>query len=48
MGYDDAYSKTSRSLWQHYIDKPTPENNNNTIYFPVNSNNRALLEFNSK
>ena len=45
IGYGDAYSKTSGSLWQHYRDKPPPENNSNTIYFPVNSNNRAFLKF---
>ena len=31
--YSDAYSKTSRSLWQYYRDEPVLDNNNNIIDF---------------
>ena len=36
--YSDAYSKTSRSLWQYYRDEPALENNFNIINFPANNN----------
>ena len=35
----DAYSKTSRSLWQYYRDEPALDNNGNINDFPANNNN---------
>ena len=34
--YSNAYSKTSRGLWQYYRDEPALENNGNIIDFPAN------------
>ena len=44
----DAYLKTSRSLWQYYRDEPALDNNPNTIDFPDDNNNSALLKFKQK
>ena len=44
----DAYLKTSRSLWQYYRDEPALDNNANTIDFPDDNNNSALLKFKQK
>ena len=43
--YSDAYSKTSRSLWQFYRDEPALDNNSNIIDFPANNNNGTLFKF---
>ena len=43
--YSDAYSKTSRSLWQFYRDEPALDNNSNIIDFPANNNNSTLFKF---
>ena len=44
--YSDAYSKTSRNLWQYYGDKLAVDNNNNFIDFP--DNNSKTASFKSK
>ena len=41
IGYSDAYSKTSWSLWQYYRDEPVSHNNDNII---DNSNNNASFK----
>ena len=38
----DAYSKTSRSLWQYYRDEPALDNNGNINDFPANNNNNCV------
>ena len=43
--YNDAYSKTSWSLWQCSGDKPALDNNNNVIGFPVDNNNSIVFKF---
>ena len=42
----DVYLKTSGSVWQHYRDEPTLDNNNSIIDFPANNNND--ISFKSK
>ena len=39
--YSDAYSQTSRCLWQYYRDKPALYNNNTINDFPANFNDSA-------
>ena len=36
--YNDAYLKTSGSLWQYYRDDPALDNNSNIIEIPTNFN----------
>ena len=43
--YNDAYLKTSGSLWQHYRDEPALEDNNNIIDFPANNNKSTSFKF---
>ena len=43
--YSDAYSKTSRILWQYYRDEPVLDNNGNIIDFPANSNKNISFNF---
>ena len=43
--YSDAYSKTSRCLWQYYRDKPALYNNNTINDFPANFNNSTSFKF---
>ena len=38
--YNNAFSKTSESLWQYYRDVPALDGNANIIDFPANNNNR--------
>ena len=40
--YSDAYSKTSRSLWQYYRDEPALNNNGDIIDFSENNNIRSF------
>ena len=46
--FSDAYSKTSRSLWQYYRDEPALDNNGNIIDYPDENNNSALFKFKQK
>ena len=46
--FSDAYSKTSRSLWQYYRDEPALDNNGNIIDYPDDNNNSALFKFKQK
>ena len=39
--YGDNYSKTLRSLWQFYKDKPALNSNDDVIDFPAANNNSA-------
>ena len=41
----DAYSKTSGSLWQYYIDEPALDNDNNIIDYHANNNNNTSFKF---
>ena len=43
--YNDAYSKTSWSLWQYYGDEPALDNNNNVTDFPADNNNSIVFKF---
>ena len=43
--FNDAYSKTSQSLWQHYRDETASNNNGDIIYFPENNNNSNFFKF---
>ena len=43
--YNNAYSKTSGSLWQYYRDEPALDTNNNIIYFPDDNNNSTSFIF---
>ena len=43
-----AYSKKSGSLWEHYIDEPTLDNNGNIMDFPANNDNSVLFKFNQQ
>ena len=45
IGYIDAYSKTSGSLWQYYRDDPAVNANGEIIYFPANNNNSSSFKF---
>ena len=47
LEYRDIYSKTSGSLWQYYKDEPAL-NNNDIIYFPVNSNDSNSFKVKQK
>ena len=42
--YSDAYSKTSRSLWQYYRDEPPLDANVHIIDFPANNNNSTSFK----
>ena len=43
IGYSNAYSKTSWSLWQYYRDEPAPvKNSNNIIDFPASNNSNSF------
>ena len=44
--YSDAYSKTSRNLWQYYWDEPALNPNGEIIDFHINDNKRASFKFN--
>ena len=54
--YNDAYSKTSGSLWQYFRgepaldtrDEPALDTNNNIIDFPADINNSTSFNINSK
>ena len=46
--YSDAYSKTSRSLWQYYRHKPALDNNGNIIDFCDDNSNSASFKFKDK
>ena len=46
--FSDAYSKTSRSLWQYYRDVPALDNNGNITDFVDDNNNSALFKFRQK
>ena len=46
--YSNAYSKTSRTLWQHYRDEPALDNNGNIIDFPDDINNSASFKLKQK
>ena len=46
--YSDAYSKTSRSLWQYYRHKPALDNNGNIIDFRDDNSNSASFKFKHK
>ena len=46
--YSDAYSKTSRSLWQYYRHKPALDNNGNIIDFCDDNSNSASFKFKHK
>ena len=43
--YTDVYSKTSRSLWQYYRDKPALHNNHNIIVILASNNNSISFKF---
>ena len=43
--YNDAYSKTSGSLWQYYRDDPALDNNSSIIDFPANFNISISFKF---
>ena len=43
--YNDAYSKTSGSLWQYYRDEPALDANDNIIDFRANNNNSNSFKF---
>ena len=43
--HSDAYSKTSRSLWQYYRDEPALDNNNKIIDFSANDDNSISFKF---
>ena len=45
--YSNAYSKTSRGLWQYYRDEPALDNNGNIIDF-LTDNNGASFKFKQK
>ena len=45
IGYSDAYSKTSRSLWQYYRDETALITKNEIINFPANNNDSASFKF---
>ena len=45
IGYSDAYSKTSQSLWQYYRDKTALITNNEIIDFSANNNDSASFRF---
>ena len=46
--YNDAYLKTSASLWHFYRDEPSLDNNNKIIDFHANSDNSILIKFKQK
>ena len=46
--YRDNYSKTSRSLWQYYRDKPALNDNGAIVDFSADNNNSALFKFKQK
>ena len=41
--FNEIYSKTSESLWQHHRGKPTLGNDHNIINFSANKNNNSIL-----
>ena len=43
--YSNAYSKTSRNLWQYHKDEPAIDANDNIIDFPVDNNNSDSFKF---
>ena len=43
--YSDAYSKTSRVLWQYYRDEPVLDNDGNIIDFLANNNKNISFNF---
>ena len=43
--HGDAYSKTSRSLWQCYRDEPALDNNNKIIDFSANDDHSISFKF---
>ena len=43
--YSDAYSKTSRVLWQYYRHEPVLDNNGNIIDFLANNNKNISFNF---
>ena len=43
--HTDAYSKTSRGLWQYYRREPALDNKNNIINFPADKNNSTSFKF---
>ena len=43
--YNDAYSKTSGSLWQYYRDEPVLNPNGKNIDIPANNDNSASFKF---
>ena len=45
IGYSDAYSKTSQSLWQYYRDKTALITNIEIIDFSANNNDSASFKF---
>ena len=46
--YSDNYSKTSRSLWQYYRDKPFLGANGGIADFSADHNNNASFKFKTK
>ena len=46
--YSNAYSKTTRCLWQHYRDEPALDNNGSIIDFPDDNNNSASFKLKQK
>ena len=46
--YSDAYSKTSRNLWQYHRDQPVLDNNGNITDFLHDNNNSASFKFKQK
>ena len=43
--YSGIYSKTSRSLWQHYRDKLALNNTGDIIVLPASNNNSISFKF---
>ena len=43
--YNDAYLKTSGSLWQYYRDKPVLDNNDNIFDFLDDTNSASFKYF---
>ena len=43
--YNDAYLKTSGSLWQYYRDEPVLDNNDNIFDFLDNTNSASFKYF---
>ena len=46
--YSDNSSKTSRSLWQYYRDKPFLDGNSAIADFPIDNNNSAPFKSKTK